>query len=85
MITPEEVISRMQNELSDHTWNELVPVINGGGINLEQMRRYYMVCDYWEMLKENDGQVHKTIEEIAIQYDCSLPTVRYNVHYKNKK
>ena len=85
MRNAKEVVERLQTEVSDSTWNELVPLINGGAFDLECLRRYFMAVDYWELLKRNDGQVHITQEQIAVNYDCSYQTVRYNVHYKHKK
>ena len=85
MRNAQEVAERLKEELTDSTWNELVPLINGGAFDMECLRRYFMAQDYWELLHRNDGQVHKTQETIAINYDCSYQTVRYNVHYKHKR
>lgn len=85
MTTPEEVVERLRHTVTDSTWDELVPLINGNAFHLEHLRRYFMAQDYWELLRRNDGVVDKTIEQVAINYDCSLPTVRYNVFYKHKR
>lgn len=80
MTTPQEVVSRFQSELSQATFDELIPYINSGAIDLDHLRRHYMSVDFWRRMKSNGGNTGQALLQVAIDYDCSPNTVRYNMN-----
>lgn len=80
MQTATEVIQRLRDEIGEQAFKQLTPVLEGGGIDLERLRRYFLKADYWATLKRNEGQVTKTLENIAVNYDLCIRSIRYIVY-----